>query len=237
MLRSAHTYRTRALGVQAAIACLVAAIACLVATFALAGCGITEPEQKWSDAAEFSWKFVSGDSVQFRLREAIQSSNRTDTVLTFDVKTSSLSHNGKAMLSLKQRNYNRSFNFVLVGDTVVVRGVIPVEDAALIAPLDRTKMWPATFNDDSITWQGTIAERLLYRNVDGTVHKDLVVAEYRPTSNESLEREGFWRCYFARGIGLVEAVQYFGSHPDGDPLRPLVWGPNTRWVLVRPAGK
>lgn len=203
--------------------------AAMVAT-ALSGCGVTGPDESvWQHAADFSWRFTSGMTVLFRHDEYLQDPiNATSTVVTLGVDTvSDIEYRSGVRMTTMHRGAPRVVNmhFLTAGDTVSIFGPLPFKHAALTSPLVVGREWAAGMIDSDTSWRATITARLAYRKVDTIVYANVIEVEYWPTAIA----DEHWRCYFAAGIGLVDAIKLKGGggpeHGDFDS-----W--TERWMLL-----
>lgn len=219
------TYHAR---VHAAIA-----IALLAAAIAMASCGTVGPDEtQWQDVRQFSTGARVGDSVSFVHRETVN--NDTVTVTdTFDVVSVTDTNYAPARTSLRLigRTGTDYFDYFITGDTLMMGGKLPVTHP-IVGPMQKGNSWDAALVGTTPAWRATITERFLYRTIGGRTYENVLEITYLPLLDRLKKDEASWICYFARGVGLVQARHNLVKRDEQQLEIPNSVSETERWTLV-----
>lgn len=219
------TYHAR---VHAAIA-----IALLAAAIAMASCGAVGPDEtQWQDVRQFSTGARVGDSVSFVHRETVN--NDTVTVTdTFDLVPVTDTNYAPARTSLRLigRKGTGYFDYFVAGDTLTMQGKFSMP-YAIVGPMQKGRSWDAAFVGTSPSWRATVTERFLYRTIGGKTYENVVEVTYLPLLDVLKKDEASWICYFAHGVGLVQARHNVVQRDEQQLQIPNSAVETARWTLV-----
>jgi hypothetical protein len=166
---------------------------------------VVEPDTAaWEDARAFSWPVGLGKTFQIHRDDALDTDSPSSATLTFAVEsptTSKLSFGGQPMYRLKEQG-PRTYYFLPLKDTLVTSDEMGMR-ISLTAPITKGHEWDCAFDaSGNPTWHARIVDRFAYRNVEGTVYKNVVQVEYRPLDSQSIT----WVRFFAEGVGPVQTT-------------------------------
>lgn len=202
-----------------------------------AACGVTEPDTSaWQSADSYSWPIGNGKrELTFRNEMIDSASVRTDT-LVFDMEpmaTEEREFGGRAMYKLDWQQRSTNYYFLPLRDTLVILDQVPAT-LALITPLVQKNSWICEFDavDSTPTWRATIVERYSYRNVEGTIYKNVIEVEYEPLTKKDIDKGNSWVRFFAEGVGPVQTIKLFNTFSHNASL-PDKSEPVERRILIK----
>jgi hypothetical protein len=190
---------------------LAAAAACV------GGCSITGPDETpWQSVSNFAWP-INSDTVHYFHEEYDTDSKDTLTYVMDVEKDSGTLFEGRPMYRLDLRQRANDIRFLPLEDTLVIK---------------EGNSWDCAFDaDNNPTWRATILERFSYRNVKGTIYKNVIEVEYKQIAPTVADASYSWVRFFAEGVGVVQTIKVVHILTAGQGV-PNKEEPTVVWTLI-----
>jgi len=206
-----------------------------VAGIVLAACGVTEPDEAaWQSAASYSWPVGAGKR-ELSFRNELSGDHGLVPVDTsvFVMEAEAMTEQmfaGQLMYKLDQQHRSRNFYFLPMQDTLIIFDQLPAT-VALTTPLEKGHEWICEFADSIPSWKATIVERYSYRNVQGTIYRNVIEVKYEPLTPSEIDEGHSWVRFFAKGVGPVQTIKLLNTF-SSDPSLPDKSVPVERMTLI-----